>query len=61
MGVWIVPPTSSLLPPEFMSFPAIKEVGDLPSSTVKLHEDEGGVRNAMRRRGNDHSFLPTSA
>ena len=60
MGVWIVPPTSPLLPPEFMEFPAIKEAGDPRSSTVRLRDDEGGVRDAMQRRGNGHRPFPTS-
>ena len=50
MGVWIVPPTSPLLPPEFMASTAIRKARDPRSLAVKLHEDEGGVRDAMRRR-----------
>ena len=50
MGVWIIPPILPLLPPEFSGFSAIGEAGDPRSSAVKLHEDEGGVRDAMRRR-----------
>ena len=60
MGVWIVPPTSPLLLPEFIGFPAIGEAGDPRSSAVKLHGYEGGVRDAMQVRGRRHCPFPTS-
>ena len=60
MGVWIVSPTSPLLLPEFKEFSTTRETGDPWSSAVKLHGDGGGVRDTMRRRGNDRYLLPTS-